>query len=684
MIDRATVDRILDATRIEEVIGDFVSLRKRGANYLGLCPFHQDKNPSMSVSSTKGIFKCFACGKAGNAVSFLMEHEHMTYVEALRYLAKKYHIEIVEKEETPEEIEGRKRYESLLVVSEYAQKYYADVLWNTDVGRAIGLSYFHERKFTDETIRKFGLGYAASRPLTLCNKALRDGYKKEYLVDAGLCLEREGSGELYDRFFDRVMFPIHSISGRVIAFGGRTLKADKSVAKYVNSPQSEIYDKSRSLYGIFQAKNSIAKEDKCILVEGYADVISMHQAGVTNVVASSGTSLTVEQIRLIKRFTEKVTIIYDGDAAGIKAALRGIDLVLEEGLSVKVVLLPPEDDPDTFAKSHNLIEIREYIEENEKDFISFKSDLLLEESERDPVRRAQVIRDIVQSVSVVADPILRNIYVEMVAEKFGQKPESILASISQMRRARRALERSRRRFDEQRQGGSPAAAGPVEGPAPEELIPAEGPESFAPDAPAQPAGYVLRDAFLAVSERELAYYLVKFGEYPMHFESEMYYGSEQHEPVTVAQYIHDALSDDEIVLKNDLYRTIYDRYYAFVANLAEGEVTERQKRVVRFFTTSADAALNQAVYNLILEEHPLTVKTYEESIPPEEQTLALAVPKSVLLYKKRITELACNATAKAVNEAQKSGDEAALRQLVRKLQMLNTVKNRLSKELNRL
>ena len=344
MIDRATVDRILDATRIEEVIGDFVSLRKRGANYLGLCPFHQDKNPSMSVSSTKGIFKCFACGKAGNAVSFLMEHEHMTYVEALRYLAKKYHIEIVEKEETPEEIEGRKRYESLLVVSEYAQKYYADVLWNTDVGRAIGLSYFHERKFTDETIRKFGLGYAASRPLTLCNKALRDGYKKEYLVDAGLCLEREGSGELYDRFFDRVMFPIHSISGRVIAFGGRTLKADKSVAKYVNSPQSEIYDKSRSLYGIFQAKNSIAKEDKCILVEGYADVISMHQAGVTNVVASSGTSLTVEQIRLIKRFTEKVTIIYDGDAAGIKAALRGIDLVLEEGLSVKVVLLPPEDD----------------------------------------------------------------------------------------------------------------------------------------------------------------------------------------------------------------------------------------------------------------------------------------------------------------------------------------------------
>ena len=678
MIDRATVDRILDATRIEEVIGDFVSLRKRGANYLGLCPFHQDKNPSMSVSATKGIFKCFACGKAGNAVSFLMEHEHMTYVEALRYLAKKYHIEIVEKEETPEEIAGRMRYESLLVVSEYAQKFYADVLWNTEVGRAIGLSYFHERKFTDETIRKFGLGYAASRPLTLCSKALHDGYKKEYLVAAGLCLEREGTGELYDRFFDRVMFPIHSISGRVIAFGGRTLKADKTVAKYVNSPQSEIYDKSRSLYGIFQAKNSIAKEDKCILVEGYADVISMHQAGVTNVVASSGTSLTVEQIRLIKRFTEKVTIIYDGDAAGIKAALRGIDLVLEEGLSVKVVLLPPEDDPDTFAKSHSLIEIREYIEENEKDFISFKSDLLLEESERDPIRRAQVIRDIVQSVSVVADPILRNIYVEMVAEKFGQKPESILSSISQMRRAKRALERSRRRYDDQQRDGRPQGEVPAPEVMPEDL---PGPDE---PVPAAPAGFVVRDSYLAVPERELVYYLLKFGEYPMHFEADMYYGSEPHAEITVSQYIRDALADDEIVMKNDLCRTIYDRYYAFQASLPEGDCAERQSRMIRYFTSGEDEALNQAVYALILEKHSLTVKTYEESLPPESQTLALMVPKSVLLYKKRITELACNATAKAISEAEKAGDGEAIRKLVRQLQMLNTVKNRLSKELNRL
>ena len=683
MIDRATVDKIMDAVRIEEVIGDFVSLRKRGANYLGLCPFHQDKNPSMSVSSTKGIFKCFACGKAGNAVTFLMEHEHLTYVEALRYLAKKYHIEIVEKEETAEEIAHRMRYESLLVVTEYAQKFYSDILWNTEIGKAIGLSYFHERKFSDETIRKFGLGYAASRPLTLCTKALNDGYKKEYLVDAGLCLEREGTGELYDRFFDRVIFPIHSISGRVIAFGGRTLKTDKSVAKYVNSPQSEIYDKSRSLYGIFQAKNSIAKEDKCILVEGYADVISMHQAGVTNVVASSGTSLTVEQIRLIKRFTDKVTIIYDGDAAGIKAALRGIDLVLEEGLSVKVVQLPPEDDPDTFAKSHSLIEIREYIEENEKDFISFKSDLLLEESERDPVRRAQVIRDIVQSVAMVPDPILRNIYVEMVAEKFDQKTDSVLATIASVRRQKKALERSRRRFEDQTKSWQ---GGAQQSPEPEELIPADLPEEGEEivAAPVQPAGYAVSDKYLAVPERELTYYLVKFGEYPMHFEEDMYYGSEPHGEITVSQFIRDALADDEIVFVNDLYRTIFDRYYSFAATLPQEEYEKRQERMVRYFTTGEDQAVNQAIFNLILEEHPLTVKTYEESIPPEEQALGRTVPKSVLLYKLRITEEQCAATAKEITLAQKDGQQDTLRELVAKLQLLNTVKNRLSKELNRL
>ena len=682
MIDRATVEKILDAVRIEEVIGDFVSLRKRGANYLGLCPFHQDKNPSMSVSSTKGIFKCFACGKAGNAVTFLMEHEHLTYWEALRYLAKKYHIEIVEKEETAEEIANRMRYESMLVVSEYAQKFYADILWNTEVGKAIGLSYFRERKFTDETIRKFGLGYAASRPLTLSAAALKAGYKKEYLVGAGLCLEREGTGELYDRFFDRVMFPIHSISGRVIAFGGRTLKTDKSVAKYVNSPQSEIYDKSRSLYGIFQAKNSIAKADKCIMVEGYADVISMHQAGVTNVVASSGTSLTVEQIRLVKRFTDKMTIIYDGDEAGIKASLRGIDLVLEEGLSVKVVLLPPEDDPDSFAKSHSLVEIQEYIEENEKDFITYKSDLLWKDSERDPIRRSQVIRDIVQSVSVVPDPILRNVYVEMVAEKFEMKPDAILATIGELRRRKRALERSRRRFDQASETVIPGSTRNL--PEPEELIPEDLPDTDAAMPPVQPDRYAVKDAYLAVPERELVYYLVKFGEYPLHFEEDMYYGAEQRPEITVSQYIHDALSDDDLVFVNDLYRTIFDKYYAYLVTLPREDCEAMQQRVIRYFTAGEDPAISRAVLDLILEEHPLTVRTYEESITPEEQALARTVPKTVLLYKLRITEQQCTATTKQITLAQRGGENDTLRELVARLQLLNTVKTRLSRELNRL
>lgn len=682
MISRETKEKILDAVRIEEVVGDFVTLRKRGANYLGLCPFHPDKNPSMNVSPARGIFKCFSCGKVGDAITFLREHEHLTYEEALRYLAKKYHIEIVEKEETAEEIAHRMRNESLMVVTDYAQKYYSDILWNTEIGKAIGLSYFRERKFSDETIRKFGLGYAASRPLTLCAKALKDGYKKEYLIDAGLCLEREGTGELYDRFFDRVMFPIHSISGRVIAFGGRTLKTDKSVAKYVNSPQSEIYDKSRSLYGIFQAKSAIAKNDKCILVEGYADVISMHQAGVTNVVASSGTSLTVEQIRLIKRFTDKVTIIYDGDAAGIKAALRGIDLVLEEGLSVKVVLLPPEDDPDTFAKSHNLIEIQEYIEENEKDFISFKSDLLLEESERDPVRRAQVIGDILQSVASVSDPILRNIYVEMIVEKFDQKIESVLSKVSTIRLKKQELNRSRRRFEEQQSQG--LQSGDVLEPSQKEEGLSDQPEWDETES-FQNFGFPIRDAYLAVMERELCYYLIKFGEYPLHFEKDMYYGAETEDEITVSQYIRNALDDDGLVFVNDLYRTLYDRYFAYESTLSREEEQELiQQRIIRFFTTGEDEALSQAVFNLILEGHTLTVKTYEESIPPEEQALGRTVPKSVLLYKLRITEEQCAATAKEITQAQKGGQQDTLRELVGRLQLLNTVKNRLSKELNRL
>lgn len=676
MIDQATKEKILDAVRIEEVIGDFVSLRRRGANYLGLCPFHQDKNPSMSVSSTKGIFKCFACGKSGTAVSFIMEHEHMSFPDALKYLAKKYHIEVVEKEESAEDVASRMRRESLLVVSEYAQKYYENILWNTEVGKAIGLSYFRERKFSDETIRKFGLGYASSRPLTLSSQALKEGYKAEYLVDAGLCLRRENSQEIYDRFFDRVMFPIHSLSGRVVAFGGRTLKTDKSVAKYVNSPETEIYIKRQNLYGLFQAKSAIVKNSKCILVEGYADVISMHQSGIENVVASSGTSLTVEQIRLIKRFTENVTVIYDGDAAGIKAALRGIDLILEEGLKVKVVLLPPEDDPDSFAKAHTRTEILEFIEENEKDFISFKMDILSRGTANDPFERARVIDDIIQSVSVIPDPILRNICADMVADKFDQKSETVLHKISTMRKKKRELARSRQAVENRPREDVPPPAEPYE--YGEELQPA-------PEAQPRREAAVM-DSYLAVPEKELIYYLIKFGEYMFVPERDVAYGSAPQEELTVAEYIRNSLDEDEVVFTCDIFRRIYDLYYGFAASLPAGEDSAaRQERIQRYFSTHEDQAVTAQTLDIICEQHPVTVKTFRESIMPEHLQLSAVVPKAVYIYKYRIVDLSCTALTKEIMQMQRDGgDEETLKQAVERLQLLNTIKKQLAKSSKRL
>lgn len=697
MIDRATVDRILDAVRIEEVIGDFVSLRRRGTNYLGLCPFHKDKNPSMSVSATKGIFKCFACGKAGTAVSFIMEHEHLTYPEALRYLANKYHIEIVEKEESAEEIADRMRHESLLVVSEYAQKFYQDILWNNDYGKAVGLSYFRERKFTDETIRKFGLGYAHNRPLTLASDALKKGYKKEYLVGTGLCIERE-NGDIVDRFYDRVMFPIHSLSGRVIAFGGRTLRTDKSVAKYVNSPETEIYDKSRSLYGIYFAKSAIIKQDKCILVEGYADVISMHQSGIENVVASSGTSLTVEQIRLIKRFTENITIIYDGDEAGIKASLRGINLVLEEGLHVKVVLLPPEDDPDTFAKAHTTDEILEYITNNEKDFISYKSDILANDMEGDPFRKSELINDIIQSVSVIPDPILRSVYAEGVAERFGQKVDTVLQRITELREKKRRFERMRSRNSYSQDRGTvrpplPPSVPPADYVPPMPDYPQDMPNGYVEEYPAElppalqdePKRYTITNLYLATQEKELLYYLIKFGSYPLHFEEDMLYGAKPREEICADEYIRASLSDDELVFDNALYRDIYNAYFEYTATLGDcGDCEQRQSKILRYFTTHENQDFSALCLELVCENHPLTVKEYTKAIVPEEQMLGIIVPKSVILYKSRITEQMCTALAGQIIAAQKSGDKELQHRLVEQLQLLNQVKNRFARELKRL
>ena len=371
MIDQATIDRINDAARIEDVVGDYVTLKRRGVNLIGLCPFHNEKTPSFNVSPAKGIFKCFGCGKGGNAVHFIMEIEQLNYYEALKFLARKYHIEVHEKELTPEEVAARNERESLFLVNEYAQKYFTDTLWRHVDGKAVGMSYFHERGFRDDIIRKFQLGYSLDQRDAFTRAALKAGYNKDYLVKTGLTMEYD-DGRLNDRFRGRVMFPVHSLSGKVVAFGGRVLRKSDKMAKYVNSPESDIYHKSNELYGIYFAKQAIVREDRCYLVEGYTDVISMHQCGIENVVASSGTSLTGGQIRLIHRFTNNVTVLYDGDAAGIKASIRGIDLLLEEGMNIQVLLLPDGDDPDSFAKSHNASDFIAFIKENSTDFIRFK------------------------------------------------------------------------------------------------------------------------------------------------------------------------------------------------------------------------------------------------------------------------------------------------------------------------
>ncbi|MEF9924004.1 MAG: DNA primase [Muribaculaceae bacterium] len=407
MIDKNTVEQIIGAADIVEVVSDFVNLRRRGANYVGLCPFHNEKTPSFSVSRAKGICKCFSCGKGGSPVNFIMDHEQLSYYEALKYLAKKYHIEIKERELTNEERETQSERESMLIVNEYASKFFEDNLYNTQDGKEIGLSYFYERGFSDVTIKKFQLGYSLETRNSLFKSATEQGFNSKFLIDTGLCIDDTHGGG-YDRFKGRVMFPVLNVAGKVIAFGGRTLKKD--LAKYVNSPESIIYKKSNELYGLYQAKQAIVKKEKCFLVEGYTDVISMHQAGIENVVASSGTSLTEGQIRLIHRFSDNVTVLYDGDSAGIKASLRGIDLLLAEGLMIKVLLLPDGDDPDSFARKHNATEFQQYIDENETDFIQFKTKILLEGIKNDPIKRSAVIADIVKSISVIPFHINQSVY----------------------------------------------------------------------------------------------------------------------------------------------------------------------------------------------------------------------------------------------------------------------------------
>ena len=646
MIPQETVNRILDLAQVEDVIGDFVTLKRAGATYKACCPFHNEKTPSFVVSPSKGIYKCFGCGKSGTAVGFVMEHERMTYVEALRYLAKKYNVEIVEKEETPEDIARRQRGESLYLVSEYAGKFFQDSL-STPEGQAIGYQYFRSRGLEDETIRKYGLGWAPVDRSTFTDKARAAGYKEEYLLDTGLC-KKYDDGRVVDTFHDRVIFPIHSVSGRMIAFGGRTLKSDKTIPKYVNSKETEIYVKSRSLYGIYFAKNEISRQDKCILVEGYLDVLSMHQLGITNVVASSGTSLTVEQIRLIKKFTGNVTIIYDGDGAGIKAAMRGIDLILKEGMNVKVVLLPDGQDPDDFARRHTLQQVQDYIRQNEQDFINFKTDNLLGQAGNDPLKRASLINEIADTIALMPDAVVRAVYVRASADRFAID-EQILAERISKTRTKTLLDEKKDNVPYERE--------PV--PVPDEAPVAEGP-------------MVLNEPYLEACEREILGFILEEGCSELCFDRDSKYYVEG-DSVNVAEFIDGSLAEDDTVFANSSYARVYDEYFA----LYDEGLTQQQ--IQQRLLNNMDAEIAAVSRELLIEKYQITVKKYEQSLTARSTILVQFVPKALMAYQCRRIELLLKKKTKEMETASADDQLAILTEITN----LNKLRNMLNNELGR-
>lgn len=542
-IDKLTIDKIMDATNIVDVVGDFVSLKKRGANYWGLCPFHNDRSPSFSVSNAKGIFKCFSCGKAGSAVSFLMDLEGMSYVEAIKWLGKKYNIEVKEKELSGAERQAEAERDAMFGVNEYALTYFEDILQNTDDGRNIGLAYFRERGISDAMIKKFHLGYSLDESGGLYKSATKAGYNSKYLVDTGLCIKTD-SGRIYDRFKGRVIYPVHALSGRVVAFGGRTLRKEKTVPKYVNSPESIIYSKSRELYGMYQARSAIARKKTCILVEGYMDVISMHQSGVENVVASSGTALTEGQVAMIKRFADKVILMYDSDFAGIKAALRGINMFVAAGISLKLVLLPEGDDPDSFAQSHTSTEVEAYMEAHEQDLIGFKTDILLKDSQGDPRKRSEAINDILGTIALIPNIIEQRIYIDECAAKVGLDPNVLAAQLkvimahkaeNDYNAAQRAA--ALKTIDDAAAAQAPqtpAAEGPV----------AEKPVALASDVPLA----------VKLAEKELIQYVLRYGAMYL---CDVAVGDDL-VPITVIGYIDQELSIDDIQFATPAYSTLWN------------------------------------------------------------------------------------------------------------------------------
>ena len=643
-IPRETVEQILQAAHIEEVVGEFVTLKKRGSNLWGNCPFHNEKTPSFSVNPARNIFKCFGCGKAGDSAKFLMEHEHFTYPEALRYLAKKYNIKIEEKQQTPEEIMQQSIREKMFNINEFADKYFVDTLWNTDEGKTIGLEYFRERGYFDPIIQKFHLGYNPTKWDAFTEHAKKNGYSEELLEQIGLSIK--GNNGLYDRYHGRVMFPIHSLTGRVIGFGGRILVNDKKSPKYQNSPESEIYDKKQTLYGIYFAKNAIARQDECILVEGYFDVLRMHQIGIENVVASSGTSLTMEQIRLVKRYTKNITMLYDGDAAGIHAALRGTDMILSEGMNVRVVVLPPEHDPDTFGKEFSVEYVSNYLKENAKDFIRFKTELLLKDAENDPIKRGQVIRDIVETISVIPDSIFRITYVKECSRLLDMPEQTLTNELNKILRAK--LKKT---------------LGIEENVVSETETTTVTPKQEETVEDQLPAGYY--------QERELVRLLLMFGKEMIVDERLDEQGEKVYEQFSVAQLIIDDLKMDGFVFTNVVNKKIFD---IFDKALDEGYIPDDQ-----VFTSNEDETIAQLAADLLFSPYKLDQwDKYSIFVKQEENNLRNTVLSSLYRYKDLIIE----ERRKAVEEELKNTTDAADQIILLKQKKdLDDIRKQINKEL---
>lgn len=598
MIPKETIDKIIDAARVEDVIGDFITLKKRGANLLGLCPFHGEKTPSFTVSPAKGIYKCFGCGKSGTAVNFIMDHESLSYPEALKYLANKYSIEVVEKEISAEEKILQNEKESLYIVMQYAQKYFHNLLLNDDLGRSIGLSYFTERGFSHQTIEKFQLGYSSEERKAFSETAIKNGYKPEYLVKTGMSIlsnqHQEGTpitlNDIFDRYTGRVMFPIHNMSGKVVGFGGRILTSDKKIAKYINSPQTDIYDKSKILYGLFQAKKQIIQDDLCYLVEGYTDVISMHQSGIENVVASSGTSLTVDQIKLIHRFTKNITILYDGDLAGIKASFRGIDLILEEGMNVRVLLFPDGDDPDSYSKKVTNDAFKEFIKSNSKDFIAFKTNLLYKEVEHDPIKRAELIKDIVNSIANIPDAIHRSVYVKECSQLMSISEQVLQVEINKL--IRKKVNKPFSKETEQ---------------------PNVSDESLLQEEATQ------QDIVLDNEEKELLRMMLQYGNVLIDVEAEDTDRVQQSFELAVCEYIIYELSRDNLQFINPVYQLILDEYKA--------QVEKETIPGFQYFINHQNPAIAQFAIDLA---------SFSDVVSPGWEKFGVEVPQEIQLLKKGV------------------------------------------------